>query len=161
MANKNIIIYESHFELMEGLTDEQAGILIKAIGLFRLGKEPNITDKLVLGIFMVIKRDFIIQSENYEKKVKANQENGKKGGRPSKPNVTEDNLQNPMGLLKTQPNPQNLKDKDKDKEKEKDIDNKKVKANSLQANSNAILFRNKLLPTVDEKEFENKFSEFF
>jgi hypothetical protein len=161
MANKNIIIYQSHFELMEGLTDEQAGILIKAIGLFGLGKEPNITDKLVLGIFTAIKRDFVIQSENYEKKVKANQENGKKGGRPSKPNLTEDNPQNPMGLLETQPNPQNLKDKDKDKDKEKDIEKEIVLANSLKADSNTVLFRNKLLPSVDTEEFENKFAEFF
>ena len=64
---KNIIIYDSHFELMNSLTDEQAGILIKAVGLFRLGQEPTITDSLVLGIFMAIKRDFVIQSENYQK----------------------------------------------------------------------------------------------
>ena len=114
---KNVVIYESHFELLNNLTDEQAGSLIKAIGLFRNRQEATITDPLVLGIFTAIKRDFEIQSINYQKKVEVNRQNGKYGGRPKNPN-------NPDGFNETHPNPQNLKDKDKDKEKdkEKDID---------------------------------------
>ncbi len=112
---KNVIIYDSHFELMKNLTDEQAGILIKSVGLFKNGQEPTITDPLILGIFMVIRRDFEIQSENYSKKVETNKRNGVLGGRPKTQN-------NPMGFPETQPNPQNLKDKDKEKDKEKDIE---------------------------------------
>lgn len=114
---KNVIIYESHFELLNNLTDEQAGSLIKAIGLFRNRQEPNITDPLVLGMFTAIKRDFEIQAINYQKKVEVNRQNGKSGGRPKNPN-------NPDGFLETHPNPENLKEKDKekDKEKEKDIE---------------------------------------
>jgi hypothetical protein len=151
---KNVIIYESHFELLNNLTDEQAGSLIKAIGLFRNRIEPIITDPLVLGIFIAIKRDFEIQSINYQKKVEVNRQNGKYGGRPKNPN-------NPDGFNETHPNPQNLKDKDKDKDKEKDIEKEIVLANSLKADSNTVLFRNKLLPSVDTEEFENKFAEFF
>jgi hypothetical protein len=153
---KNIIIYESHFELMSSLTDEQAGILIKAVGLFRLGEEPTITDSLVLGIFMAIKRDFIIQSENYHKKVKTNQENGKKGGRPSNPIGNTNNPQNPMGLLETQPNPQNLKDKEKDKEKEKEKDNIQLPGKAVSSPA-PDLFRNKNLPKLREQEFNEIF----
>ncbi len=114
---KNVIIYESHFELIKSLTNEQAGVLIKSIGDFSKGIEPTITDPLVMGIFMVIRRDFEIQSINYQKKVETNRQNGKNGGRPKTQN-------NQMGFPETQPNPQNLKDKDKDKDKdkEKDID---------------------------------------
>ena len=79
---KGIIIYQSHFELINQLSNEQAGELIKAIGLFGLGKEPTITDSLVLGIWMSIRRDFVIQAENYQKKVMTNRKNGEKGGRP-------------------------------------------------------------------------------
>jgi hypothetical protein len=110
---KNIIIYESHFDLIRELSDEQAGILIKAIGLFGLNEEPTITDPLVLGIWKAIRRDFIIQAENYQKKCITNQENGKRGGRPKTQPV----------ISETQPNPQNLKDKDKDKDKDIDKDN--------------------------------------
>lgn len=153
---KNIIIYESHFELMNSLTDEQAGILIKAVGLFRLGQEPTITDSLVLGIFMAIKRDFIIQSENYQKKVKINQENGKKGGRPSNPIGNTNNQQNPVGLLETQPNPQNLKDKDKDKEKDIEKDNIQLPGKAV-SNDAPDLFRNKNSPKLKEEEFNEIF----
>jgi hypothetical protein len=124
----NTIIYKTHFELMNTLTDAQAGLLIKAIGIYCSGVMPTFNDQLVQGIFLGLRHDFDTQAENYEKKVKANRENGKSGGRPKKPTITEDNPQNPMGYLETeetQPNPQNLKDKDKDKDKdiEKDIAN--------------------------------------
>jgi hypothetical protein len=108
---KNVILYESHFELIQNLNDKQAGLLIKAIGLFKNRTEPKITDPLVLGIFTAIKRDFEIQFNNYQNKVETNRKNGKYGGRPKNPN-------NPHGYLETQPNPQNLKDKDKDKDKD-------------------------------------------
>ena len=110
---KNVIIYESHFGLIQSLSNEQAGVLIKSIGLFKNREEPTITDPLVMGIFMAIRRDFENQSINYQKKVDTNRQNGKNGGRPR----TQDN---PMGFPETQPNPENLKEKEKEKEKEKD-----------------------------------------
>ena len=118
---KNVIIYQSHFDLFDQLNDIQAGKLIKAIGKYEKGIQPTIDDDLVKGIFISIKRDFDIQSENYKKIVDRNRENGKKGG---KPKLTEANPTNPMGILGTQVNPNNLKDKDKDKDKDnnKDID---------------------------------------
>ncbi len=123
---KNLIIYKSHWELIEQLSVEQVGNLMKGIAKFCKDEEVSFTDPLLIGIWMVMKRDFIVQSENYEKKKEANRKNGLKGGRP-KSNVTEHNPQNPMGYLVTQQthnNPQNLKDKEKDIEtdKEKDID---------------------------------------
>ena len=121
----NTIIYKSHFELIKLLTNEQAGELFKSIGLYSEGITPEINDPMVKGIFMAISRDFDLQAENYEKKVKANRENGSKGGRPKKPNVTEDIPQNPMGFLKTPHNPKNIKDKDKDKDKDIEKDNNK------------------------------------
>ena len=147
MALMNIIIYKSHFELIKDLTDEQSGKLIKAIGLYSEGVMPEIDDLLVKGIFISIRRDFDLQAENYGKKVKANRENGSKGGRPSKPKVTEDNPNNPMGLLVTQHNPQNLKDKDKDKDKDidkdKDKDNNTVSTDTV-VSRRFITFDNKI-----------------
>ena len=121
---KNTLIYPSHFELINELTDEQAGKLIKSIGKYELGIATEFDDMLVKGIFISIKRDFDLQKQNYDKKCKTNRENGKGGGRPKKLTITEDNPQNPIGYFKTQPNPQNLKDKDKDKDK--DIDKEKA-----------------------------------
>jgi hypothetical protein len=119
----NTIIYKTHFELMNTLTDAQAGLLIKAIGIYCSGTMPVFTDQLVQGIFLGLRHDFDTQAENYEKKKEANRRNGKLGGRP-KTNTTEDNPNNPSGFLLTHTNPQNLKEKDieKDIEKERDID---------------------------------------
>jgi len=120
---KSIIIYESHFDLLKDLTDEQAGKLIKLIGEYSKKltqdnpKNPDgyeETDSLILGIFMGIKRDFDIQHQNYTKKCELNKENGKKGGRP-KTQITQMVLEKPTI---TQTNPENLKDKDKDKDKD-------------------------------------------
>ena len=121
---KNLIIYKSHWELIEQLSVEQVGNLMKGIAKFCKEEEVTFTDPLLTGIWLMMKRDFVIQSENYEKKKEANRKNGKLGGRP-KTNLTEDNPQNPMGYLVTQQthtNPQNLKEKEKDIDIEKDID---------------------------------------
>ena len=80
MHMKNTIIYPSHFELMEQLTDLQAGKLIKSIGQYEKGLLPAIDDDLVKGIFISIKRDFDLQSENYESVCKRNRENAKNAG---------------------------------------------------------------------------------
>ena len=150
----NVIIYKSHFDLIKLLTNEQAGELFKSIGLYSEGVQPEINDPMVKGIFMAISRDFDLQAENYEKKVKANRENGKKGGRPVKPNVTQINPINPMGILQTQHNPQNLKDKDKDKDIEKDKD----KDNSTDSTVSTV--RKRQFITLDNKiDFDKLTSE--
>jgi len=150
----NIIIYKSHFELIKDLTDEQSGKLIKAIGLCSEGVMPEIDDLLVKGIFISIRRDFDLQSENYQKKVKANRENGSKGGRPYKPKVTEVNPNNPMGLLVTQHNPQNLKDKDKDKDKDIEKDNNTVSTDTV-VSRRFITFDNKIDFDILTSEIKN------
>jgi hypothetical protein len=150
---KNLIIYKSHWELIEQLSVEQVGNLMKGIAKFCRDEEVNFTDPLLIGIWMMMKRDFIIQAENYEKKKEANRRNGKLGGRPKQ---TEDNQKNPMGYLETQQthnNPQNLKEKEKEKdiekdiEKEKDIDN----ASSIASCSDAS-FINKIKRQEDLSE---------
>jgi hypothetical protein len=123
---KNLIIYKSHWELIEQLSVEQVGNLMKGIAKFCRDEEVLFIDPLLTGIWLMMKRDFVVQAENYEKKKEANRKNGKLGGRP-KANVTEDNPNNPMGLLVTQHNPQNLKEKEKDIEKEKEQREQRVK----------------------------------
>jgi hypothetical protein len=169
---KNIIIYKSHWELIEQLSVEQVGNLMKGIAKFCRDEEVSFTDALLTGIWMMMKRDFVVQAQNYEKKKEANKRNGKLGGRP-KANLTEDipqnpsgyletelNQTNPIGYLQTQPNPQNLKEKEKEKEKEKDIEKEK---DNIQLPGKAVsspapdLFRNKNLPKLREQEFNEIF----
>jgi hypothetical protein len=144
----NTLIYPSHYKLMDELTNEQAGLLIKTIGRYQRGEDISIDDVLVKGIWMGIKSDFDIQKQNYEKKVNANRENGKKGGRPRNP-------KNPSGLLKTQHNPQNLKDKDKDKDKEKDKEKDKNKVYIPSTGSTKAHEVKKFKTIMSEKDFDN------
>ena len=134
MHMKNTIIYPSHFELMEQLTDLQAGKLIKSIGQYEKGLLPAIDDDLVKGIFISIKRDFDLQSENYESVCKRNRENAKNAGAKkgnqnarkyndliqNNPTDTDGLINNPKQSTIVKNNPNNLKDKDKDKEKDKE-----------------------------------------
>jgi len=135
---KNLIIYKSHWELVEQLSIEQVGKLMKGIAKFCNDEEVIFDDALLIGIWMVMKRDFIVQAENYEKKKEANRKNGKLGGRPKQ---TEHNPQNPMGYLETQQthnNPQNLKEKDIEKDIEKEKDNYSYSINSSETISDYL-----------------------
>ena len=150
---KNLIIYKSHWELIEQLSVEQVGNLMKGIAKFCRDEEVSFTDPLLSGIWMMMKRDFIVQAENYEKKKEANRRNGLKGGRP-KTNLTEDNPQNPMGYLvtqQTQPNPQNLKDI----EKEKDIDKDSTVSTDTVVSRKFITLDNKIDFDILSTEIKN------
>jgi len=124
----NKIIYTSHFEIINTLTDNQAGQLIKKIG----DSSYEITDPYVKGLYKGMEYDFTKQEENYKKIVERNRENGKKGGRPK----TQENSNNPTGyletqetqvvILETQQNPENLKDKDKDKDSSLSLSDKEA-----------------------------------
>tara|TARA_R110002153_G_scaffold272843_1_gene442216 strand:+ start:172 stop:660 length:489 start_codon:yes stop_codon:yes gene_type:complete len=124
---KNIIIYDSWFDIFDKLTEEQVGKFMMSISRWRQGKPLTCDDPLVLGVLWNAEKQLEDMRTNYIKKVESNRENGKKGGRPKKvnPTVTEVNPKNPMGYSKTQPNPQNLKEKEKEKEKESKNKNKK------------------------------------
>ena len=143
------IIYPGHYELMDELTNEQAGLLIKTIGKYHRGEDITISDILVKGIWLGIKHDFKAQKLKYEATCERNQENGKKGGRPK----TQQNPKNPSGLLVTQPIPNNLKEKEKEKDKEKEKAKKKNLVLST-SQSEVVTFN----PLLSDKEFDKIFN---
>lgn len=102
------------------LTDQQVACLFRGISDWRLGVQPVFNDPLIQGVWFGIEPNLLKLEQEYNRKVEANRNNGKLGGRPK----TQVNPNNPSGFLETQPNPNNLKEKekDKDKEKERDID---------------------------------------
>lgn len=79
---KNLLIYESIFDSLDELTNEEAGILFKALNNFRKGEEVVLNDRYLKGLWAGIKPNLEKLQQNYEKKVALNKENGKKGGRP-------------------------------------------------------------------------------
>lgn len=90
-------------EVVDNLTDEQAGQLLKAMFDFNRGKEPKLKNPLGL-VFIPIKNAFIRNNEKWENIRKRNIKNGKKGGRPS----LNKNPKKPTGLSGNPKNPVNV-----------------------------------------------------
>lgn len=113
---KTFVMYKSWRDLFQNLPKEMAGELIQAVFSYQDGEEINIDNPALSAIFGMISNKMDEDGEKYQKKVEANRENGKKGGRPK-------NHNNPVGFSETQPNP---KKPDTDNDTDNDIDNDSV-----------------------------------
>jgi hypothetical protein len=80
---ENLLIYGSIFDLLEDMTNEEAGLLFKGLNDFRNGKEVSFEDRYLQGLWKGILPNLNKLVDNYDSKVARNRENGKKGGRPS------------------------------------------------------------------------------
>lgn len=82
---KSMILYHDFLDRYRCLSDEETGQLVKAMLLFsRDGIETEFDDRTLQMAFDMEKSSIINNNEKYEKKVRLNSENGKKGGRPRK-----------------------------------------------------------------------------
>jgi hypothetical protein len=121
---ENIIFRKSWFKTLKRWEPKKVYEFLLVLERFNDKKELDLPDYMLDFWDQV---EPLLQSDivKYGNKVEANRENGKLGGRPKKPNLTQEN---PMGYLETQHNPKNPKEKekeidiDKEKDKEKDID---------------------------------------
>ncbi len=132
---KSFVFYKSWLPLFEGMTDEQAGKLFKAICSYQSGEDverPN--DRLLGAIYDMIAAQFAEDDAKYEETCQKNAENGRKGGRPKKHLVldeTEGFLEKPTETERFFQKPKKAdKDKDKDKDLEKEKDKKEKVASA-------------------------------
>jgi len=96
---KSFILYCDQIEIFNGLTDEQAGILIKHIYDYSINHSANsITDPVIKMAFTAIKIAMDRDHRTYLNICERNRINGLKGGRPEKP-------KKPSGLNGNQKNP--------------------------------------------------------
>lgn len=116
MAKNSFVIYHNYRDTLEDLTDEQVGILFRAILDYEIDKkEPNFNGELKIA-FRFIKKDLDLNSDKYESICERNKINGLKGGRPKNP-------KNPNGFSKTQENPEKPKKPDNDNDYDNEYDN--------------------------------------
>ena len=104
------ILHNDSLSVLDELTNEQAGILFKAIREYNQGKEPDL-DFAMRMAFLPFKNQFERDIEKYNKTCEKNRNNGSKGGRPTKAKQTQ----------KTQ----SVKSKPKKADNDNDNDNKK------------------------------------
>jgi hypothetical protein len=125
MKKTSFILHMDALSVLDELTNEQSGILFKAIRDFNSGKEPEL-DFAMKMCFIPFKNQFTRDFEKYEVKCEKNRENGKFGGRPKKT----ESEKTDMVILKpkeTKANPKNHdSDNDSDNDKDNDKENDKI-----------------------------------
>lgn len=115
MSKEYFKVFHSYLKSIEPLNDAERGRLFTAMLEYSItGVEPKLGGNERF-IFPTMKANLDREIESYRNTVEANRENGKKGGRPSKPKESEKThsvFEKPKESEKSQ---------DKDKDKDKDI----------------------------------------
>jgi len=107
-GKKGFVLYSTYYGPVSALTDEQAGRLFKAILADVSGEELPSLEAADRTAFSFIKAQMEFDAAKYEKRVRANRQNGTRGGRPPKNRETEEtheNPNNPMGYEEPKPEP--------------------------------------------------------
>ena len=76
---KSFILYSDQITMINELSNEQAGCLLKHIYAYSTGLPPNITDPTVKIAFMSIKITLDRDAEKYKEKCEKNRENVNRG----------------------------------------------------------------------------------
>jgi hypothetical protein len=133
---ESFILYVEQKEIIDMLTDEEAGKIFKAIYEYELtGNVTELPYTLKL-IFIPIKQSLERNKEKYDNVVERNRLNGKKGGRPKKPSGLNDNPKNPSGYLK---NPKKPKKADNDNDNDNDNEPDNVNGNDSEYDSDNVI----------------------
>ena len=114
---KSFILYTDTLDVLDVLTDEQAGQLLRAIRSYHCNSDEDLAQDIKIA-FSPFKNQFDRDHDKYLNVCEKNKINGSKGGRPPK------NQDNPVGLLETHHNPNNLdsdSDSDSDSDKTKSL----------------------------------------
>ena len=86
---KSFVAYCDWQETFEELSDEEAGKLVKHLFNYVNDKNPETSDKLTKMCFIPIKQSLKRDLKKYEKYVHKQSVNGKRGGRPKNPTLSQ------------------------------------------------------------------------
>ena len=121
-TRKSFIIHKDSLSVLDELTNDQAGLLFKAIKSYQLNEdlEFDILTKVAFASFL---SQFERDDFKYQSIVERNKNNGSKGGRPAQPKTTQVNPNKPNGLNGNPKEP-----KQPDSKSDSKSDSKKTKA---------------------------------
>lgn len=138
---ESFILFTEYKEQIDMLSDEQAGILLKAIFCYSAGEELPPMDALTRMAFSFIRSALDRTDDKYQRRITANRENGRLGGRPrketeaeepqnetvddvektqEKPKKTQTKTQKPTGYFENPPEPERDPDSERDNERDGD-----------------------------------------
>jgi hypothetical protein len=112
---KSFLIHLDSLEILEELSDEQAGKLLKAFQSYHLGIQPEL-DQMLRIAFKPFQLQFERDADKYKETSERNSLNGTKGGRPKK-------QENQVGFLGLSDNQPKAKKADNDSDSDNDSDN--------------------------------------
>tara|TARA_R110000744_G_scaffold351337_1_gene457162 strand:- start:2055 stop:2789 length:735 start_codon:yes stop_codon:yes gene_type:complete len=137
---KSFIIHKDSLSVLDELSNEQAGLLFKAMKAYQNDEEIEL-DSLTKIIFSPFKAQFDRDNEKYKKIVERNKNNGLKGGRP-KTEANPENPDKPSGLSGNPENPSKADSVSKSKNDSKsDSDSKNIKPLLPVSNHSFDLFK--------------------
>jgi len=110
---KSFLLHIDSLDILEKLSDEQAGKLFKAIASHHNGSDYEL-DNLLDLVFTPFKNQFLRESEKYKEVSKIRALNGRKGGKQKQANLAK--------ASKSKQNLANLADKDNESDKDSDSD---------------------------------------
>ena len=118
-GKKGFILFLNFLPMIDALTDEEAGRLIKAIMHHENGEEIDLTnDRLVQAAYLGITPQIDLQNEKWEKTKEARREAGRRGGLAKASNAKQ-SLASASNAKQTLANDSNAKHKVKVKVKDK------------------------------------------
>ena len=117
---KSFIIYKDSLDVLEKLSDEQAGQLFKAICAYQNGEEYEL-DYVMEFVFLPFQKQFERDAIKYEKRCEVNRINGSKGGKQTQANGSKRKR-----TVANQADSDSDSDSDSDNKKEKYIKEKEI-----------------------------------
>lgn len=114
----SFLLYKSFYPAIKHLTNEELGLLFRALFEYQDGSEIIKLSPEVGMAFAFFKNQFTLDEQKYQTIVERNKSNGSRGGRPKK-EETQISPENPLGYLEPK---KAEKEKEKEKETEKEIE---------------------------------------
>jgi len=131
---KSFILHLDSLEILDELSNEQAGILVKAFKQYHEGSDPEL-DPVLKMVFIPFRSQFIRDLAKYNKVVERNRKNGLNGGRPYKSEVKEETQvtpKNPLGYSEPkQPYSDNDNKSDSDNKNDSNIIKESIEERKL------------------------------
>jgi hypothetical protein len=128
MAKKSFMLHLDSLEILDELTNEQAGLLLKAFKDYHTDQELNL-DPIIKMCFVPFRNQFIRDEDKYQKVVERNQNNGKKGGRPKEQDEPKLSQETQSVILKPR---KADNDNDNDNDSDKVNDKVSLKVNNIE-----------------------------
>jgi hypothetical protein len=164
---KSFILHKDSLDVLDDLSDEQAGQLFKAIKAYQCEGQIEL-NALIKIAFSPFKNQFMRDENKYQNIVDRNKINGSRGGRPNK-------QKEPTGLSGNPKNPEKPQKADSDSKSDSKSDSEKNKTldqsaidpelfeqfwtsgiRKVNKKKSLILFNNLLKKQPDQKDFTTK-----